>query len=146
MTATVHGTAVAIDAYAVLLTGASGTGKSDLALRLIDRGAELIADDQVEAGSDLNLAAPDMLAGKIEIRSVGIVTLPTRRTAPLRLVVRLGDDGERIPASWPLTDFNGWSLPYLRINAFAASAPIKVEQALKSVVDAGLLPVRLSNG
>ena len=126
------------------MTGASGAGKSDLGLRLVDRGAELIADDQVEIRGDLSLSAPKALAGMIEVRGVGIVSRPCAQNAPMRLLIELGEDGERMPSSWPLIDFHGWSVPYLRLNAFASSAPIKVEIAVKSLVDAGLLPVRLS--
>lgn len=143
MSGAVHGTAVAIDGWGVLLTGKSGAGKSDIALRLIDRGAELVADDYVEINAELSLSAPAALAGKIEVRGVGICNRLFAPHTALRLLVELGEDGERLPSSPPLTDFQGWSLPHLRLNGFSASAPIKVELALKSVVDGGLLPVRL---
>jgi HPr kinase/phosphorylase len=144
MSGAVHGTAVEIGGWAVLMTGASGTGKSDLALRLIDRGAALVGDDYVEIDADLQIKPAPALAGKLEIRGLGIVDMAYRASSPLRLLVELGEDGERAPASWPLRDFGGWSLPQLRLNAFAASAPIKVEHALNSIVDAALHPVRLS--
>ncbi len=143
MTAAIHATAVAIDGLAVLLTGPSGSGKSDLGLRLIDRGAVLIGDDYVELDAELMVRPVAALAGKLEIRGLDIVDEHYVAPCPLRLIVELGADGERAPASWPMRDLNGWSLPLLRLNAFAASAPLKVEYALKSVVDAGLQPVRL---
>ena len=79
----------------------------------------------------------------MEVRGVGIFDMEASAECPLRLLVELGTDGERLPASWPLRDFHGWSLPLLRLDAFAASAPIKVELALQSVVDEDLHPVRL---
>jgi HPr kinase/phosphorylase len=144
MSALVHGTAVEIDGWAVLLTGPSGSGKSDLALRLIDRGAVLVGDDYVATDDDLQIAPKSEIAGKLEVRGIGIISMPYSAPSPLRLLVELGEEGERLPASWPLRDIAGWSVPLLRLNAFAASAPIKVELALKSIIDEGPVPVRLS--
>jgi HPr kinase/phosphorylase len=144
MNAAVHGTAVAINGWAVLLTGVSGSGKSDLALRLIDRGAVLVGDDYVGLDANLQISPVAALAGKFEIRGLGVVEVIHEAPRPLRLLVELGDGGERSPESWPLRDLNGWSLPLLRLNAFTASAPIKIERALKSVVDASLHPVRMT--
>jgi HPr kinase/phosphorylase len=146
MSGVVHGTAVAIDGWAVLLNGKSGTGKSDLAFRLLDRGATLIGDDYVELhhGETLRVSPADGLAGKLEIRGIGIVERPYQTGVPLRLLAELGDEGDRLPSSWPLRDIEGWSVPLIRLQGFTASAPIKIEQALNSVVDAGLFPVRLS--
>jgi HPr kinase/phosphorylase len=142
----VHGTAVAINGWAALLTGKSGTGKSDLALRLLDRGAALIGDDYVELHHEetLLVSPSKELAGKLEIRGIGIVERPYQQGIPLRLMAELGHEGERSPQSWPLQDIEGWSIPLIRLQAFTASAPIKIEQALNSVVDARLFPVRLS--
>ena len=146
MSAPIHGTAVEIDGCAVLFTGPSGSGKSDLALRLIDRGARLVGDDAVTLHSRdgaLYVKASDAIENRIEVRGVGIFDMDATAQCPLRLLVELGADGERLPASWPLRDLNGWSLPVLHLDAFAASAPIKVELAVKSLVDEGLYPVRL---
>ena len=146
MTERLHGTAVEIDGCAVLLMGPSGSGKSDLALRLIDRGAKLVGDDAVilhRRDDTLFVRASGGIQNRIEVRGVGIFDMERAAECPLRLLIELGADGERLPASWPLRDMKGWSLPVLRLNAFAASAPIKVELALKSVVDEGLHPVRL---
>ncbi len=146
MTQCIHATAVAIDGMAVLLTGASGSGKSDLALRLIDRGAELISDDGVAIGGDLCLSAPHSIAGKLEVRGIGLLDMGFRVSAPLRLMVCLGAEGERMPSALPMADFHGWSVPKIDLAPFHASAPLKVELALKSVVDAHLLPVRITGG
>ncbi len=147
MSAAIHGTAVDIDGYAVLLMGKSGSGKSDLALRMIDRGAKLVGDDYVELVDSLGLLhvrPTDALSGKLEVRGIGIIELEYRTRSPLMLIVELGEDGERLPASLPLREVEGWSLPLLRLDGFASSAPIKVAMLLKSIVDAGQFPVRLS--
>jgi HPr kinase/phosphorylase len=146
MSVALHGTAVEIDGYAVLMMGKSGSGKSDLALRLIDRGAKLVGDDAVTFHSRdeaLLVQASGAIENRIEVRGVGIFDMEATAECPLRLLIELGADGERLPASWPLRDLNGWSLPVLRMDGFTASAPIKVELALKSVVDEDLHPVRL---
>lgn len=131
-----HATAVAIVAgggwHAVLLTGASGRGKSDLALRLIDRGAVLVADDQVElrgCGDRLLAAPPPAIAGRLEVRGVGIVTVPHRAGVPVALLVDLDLAPERMPeaASRMLA---GYPVPCLGLDPHVASAPLKVERAL----------------
>jgi HPr kinase/phosphorylase len=146
MTLVVHGTAVAIDGLGLLLTGSSGSGKSDLALRLIDRGAQLVGDDYVEVDDKLLLSSPQAMAGKIEVRGIGVIQRPHFPSAPLHMLVELGEESERMPQSWPLRDINGWSVPCLSLNPFLASAPLKAELALNSIIDAGLFPVRLSGG
>src|SRR5580658_2542678 len=88
----VHATAVAIGGRAVLLRGPSGSGKSDLALRLIDAGARLVADDRSElwrAGDAILVRSPATIAGLIEARGVGILTVDPLPTARLALIVDL---------------------------------------------------------
>lgn len=146
MTRVFHGTAVAIDGHAVLLTGASGAGKSDLALQLIDRGASLIGDDGVELIEHhgmLHVKCVATLNGKLEVRGIGILDFPHLPACALRLLVELGAEGERHPASWPKRDMAGWSLPCLCLDGHRVSDAIKVELALRSIIDAGLQPVRL---
>ncbi|WP_397592634.1 HPr kinase/phosphorylase, partial [Sphingorhabdus sp.] len=96
----VHGSAVAIHGNGVLLIGPSGSGKSDLSLRLIDRGAKLICDDVVHIESSDSLpqmtCAPN-IAGKIEVRGIGICPIDFVHSAPLRLVVQLVQDVDRMP-------------------------------------------------
>jgi serine kinase of HPr protein (carbohydrate metabolism regulator) len=84
-----HASAVAIDGRAVLLMGPSGAGKSDLALRLLDRGFTLVSDDQTlvrREGARLLASAPDTIAGKLEIRGIGIVALESVAIVPVCLL------------------------------------------------------------
>ena len=97
-----HATAVAIDGQAVLLRGPSGSGKSDLALRLIDAGARLVADDQSELqrrGDVLLVRAPATIAGLFEVRGLGILRLDALAEAPVALIADLvpADRIERMP-------------------------------------------------
>jgi serine kinase of HPr protein (carbohydrate metabolism regulator) len=128
----VHASAVAIGGRGVLILGASGRGKSDLALRLIDRGAVLIADDQVELAARsgrLQACALATIHGKLEVRGVGIVDCDAV-AAPIALVVDLDGAPERMPAPGAST-FEGIAVPTVALAPFDASAPIKVELALK---------------
>jgi serine kinase of HPr protein (carbohydrate metabolism regulator) len=131
----VHATAVAIGRKGVLLRGRSGSGKSDLALRLIDGGAKLIADDVVELerrGRSVEVRAPRALRGKMEVRGVGILAVPSMARARLVLVVDLVGKGavERYPepAFAPLL---GISIKLLKLHAFEASAPAKLRLAVE---------------
>ena len=132
----VHGTAVALGGDGILLRGPSGSGKSDLALRLIDEGARLVADDQSEivlAGEQLELRCPATIAGLLEVRGVGILRVPAVETAPLRLVVELAasDDIERLPEP-QFCQFLGRSVPVLALAPFEASATAKLRFALRA--------------
>ena len=95
-----HATTVAIDGLAVMIEGASGSGKSDLALRLIDRGATLVSDDQtlvVRSGKGLLARAPTTIAGQIEVRGIGILAMPHVDDVPVGLLVRVDGAIERMP-------------------------------------------------
>jgi HPr kinase/phosphorylase len=125
----VHATAVARDGEGILLLGASGAGKSDLALRLIDRGWRLVSDDQVLVRHGVARPVPE-LAGLIEIRGLGLVHLPFLSEAPLRLAVLLCDPAavpERMPSP---SRHDGLGLPQIGVVAAAPSAPIVIERAL----------------
>ena len=133
MTNEIHAGCVAIAGRGVLIAGASGRGKSDLALRLIDRGALLVSDDYTllrVAGDRLIGSAPATIAGRIEIRGVGIVELPTSREIPIALYVDLDATPERLPEPGRI-EIRGIALPSLALAALEASAPIKLEQALR---------------
>lgn len=128
----IHATAVMIGEIGVLLLGPSGSGKSDLALRLVDRGATLIGDDYLHAAKidgGLQVTVPDRIAGLIEVRGVGIMPLPHRPSAPIALAIALsnaGDGEERLPEPREIV-IAGAPIPIYSLVPFPASAPIKVE-------------------
>jgi HPr kinase/phosphorylase len=134
----IDGTAIAIGNSALLLTGPSGSGKSDLALRMIDGGARLVADDRVELvveGGRLccraPAAMPASLLGRIEVRGIGIVPAPrTTGATPLQWFVELVPSGEveRMPAAESRT-FLGHAVPVLRLAPFEASTAVKLRLA-----------------
>jgi hypothetical protein len=98
---TIHGTALRLPAGGLLLVGPSGSGKSSLALRLIDRGAMLVADDRVVLESDGPRPVarpPAALAGLIEVRGLGVLRVPHAERTALDLVLDLGRPAERLPA------------------------------------------------
>ena len=117
----------------VLITGAPGAGKSDLALRLIGRGWRLVADDYahvVASGGALYAIAPETIAGRMEARGVGVLTACALGLTRLSLAVELTDGPvERLPESATRT-FEGAALPVLCLNGFEASAVEKVAAAL----------------
>ena len=130
---TVHASTVALDGRAVLITGPSGSGKSDLALRLLDRGFVLVSDDQTivrRDGGQLVASAPPTIAGKLEVRGVGIVDMPNTGDVPVALLVELASDIERLPDDERSRPILGVSLPIVSIDAMTASAPSKVALAL----------------
>lgn len=124
---------MAIGGQAVVIEGRSGAGKSDLALRLIDRGAELVSDDRTRVTRDggvLTAHAPATLAGRIEVRGLGIAVVPHVASAPVALIVRLGEELERLPER-RLRRVAGVDVRELVLDPFRASAPLKVEWALR---------------
>jgi serine kinase of HPr protein (carbohydrate metabolism regulator) len=130
---TLHATTVAIDGRGVVFEGASGAGKSDLALRLIDRGARLVSDDRsllVRIGDALIARAPDRMAGRIEVRGVGIAVVPCVAEARVELLVRLDPDPPRLPERRRRT-IAGVEVRMLTLDPRSPSAPIAVEIALR---------------
>ena len=135
-TVPVHATTIAIDGRGVMIEGPSGAGKSDLALRLIDRGAMLVSDDYTEitaADGVLIAAPPATIAGQIEVRGVGIVSLPHRAEIPVALLVTLGCGVDRMPET-QVRMVAGVIVATIALDAFEASAPIKVEIALSRLL------------
>lgn len=131
--ATIHASCVAIGGRAVLIAGRSGSGKSDLALRLIDRGAKLVSDDYTllrRAGERLLASAPAAIEGRIEVRGVGIAEIEPEADRPICLLVDLDLAPERLPDATS-RDLAGTHVPVVAISALEASAPIKVELALQ---------------
>lgn len=131
---TVHASTVALDGRAVLITGRSGSGKSDLALRLIDRGFTLVSDDQTivrRDGERLIASAPPTIAGKLEIRGLGIVEMPATEDAPVALIVELTAEFARLPDDGRERPLLGISLPLVTVDAMTASAAAKVALAFE---------------
>ena len=131
----VHGTAIAIDGDAMLLRGPPGAGKSDLALRLIDRGARLVADDQVQLqriSARLSVSAPAAIAGLLEVRGIGILRLDALAEAPLVMCVDLlpSAEIERLPER-RFAELLGVEIPLIAVSAFDASAAAKLRLALR---------------
>lgn len=123
---------VAIGGRAVLIEGPPGSGKSSLALALIDRGATLVGDDGVllEArGNRLWALPPPEITGLIEIRNVGLATLPTE-PAPVALVLRLDPAAERLPESAERVVLAGIEVPLLRLWPDASALALRAEWAL----------------
>ncbi len=136
---TLHVSSVAIDGRAVLIEGESGAGKSDLALRLIDRGATLISDDYTllqRAGGELIASPPDTIAGKIEVRGLGLIETPYVEKIPVALLIRLTDAPERLPLADDVRRIAGLDIREVAVDSRTASAPIKVELALRHLVGA----------
>jgi len=118
---------------AVLITGPSGAGKSDLTLRLIGCGWRLVADDYahvIASGGALYAVAPETIAGRMEVRGVGVVPVCARGLTRLALAVDLIEGAvERLPEPAVRT-LEGVALPVLRLDGFEASAVEKVATAL----------------
>lgn len=127
-----HGSCVSRNGEAVLLVGPAGAGKSDLVLRLLARGFDLVADDQVEISGGM-ASCPERLAGLLEVRGLGIVRLPYRAPAHLALVADLGGTSDRLPEPAVHPELG---LPVVRIDAASASAPERVALALDCVLGA----------
>lgn len=129
----IHASCVAAGSRGILILGHSGQGKSDLALRLIDRGARLVADDRCDIWFDrgrLWCRPPAILASKLEVRGIGIVEQPFTGPVPLAIAVRLSERPERMPPANQVEVVAGVELPAVLISGFEASAPIKILMAL----------------
>lgn len=130
----VYGTCIAIDGRAVLLRGPTGSGKSDLALRIVEAGGRLVADDQtilMREHDSLIATCPDPISGQIEVRGVGIVPVATVRRAPLAMVMDLvpGEQVDRFP-ELRYCHYLEIDIPLLNIAPFEVSAAAKVRIAL----------------
>ena len=129
-----HSSTVALDGRAVLISGPSGSGKSDLALRMLDRGFILVSDDRTilrRLGGKLIASAPDTIKGKLEVRGVGIVEMKTVANVPVALVVELTSEIPRMPDDDQERLILGAGIPLINVDALTASAPSKVALALE---------------
>ena len=133
----IHATCIAAGGHGVLIRGPSGSGKSDLALRLIFAGAKLVADDrtvlEVEDGR-LKASAPQALAGLLEVRGLGVVAVGSESEATVRLAVDLAspDKVERMPEEFESTcDLLGVPVRRLVLAPFESSAAAKVLLAVR---------------
>jgi len=130
----VHGTAVKLNNKGLLIKGCSGSGKSDLALRLINEGAVLISDDQVivkQVGECVEMAPPKQLQGLLEVRGIGIIKVPYDARCHLEMIVELRARGDidRLPEA-EIEEYFGVSLPKIRLHAFDHSTPLKIDLML----------------
>jgi len=133
----VNGTCVSIGNTGVLIRGPSGAGKSDLALRLIDRGAALVSDDYCEIEKKdgaIILNPPATIAGRIEVRGVGIMSTDYRQHLPLGLIVDLANDAEieRLPQK-TTEEISGVTVAWMQVDPRHASADAKVRIKVASL-------------
>lgn len=140
---TLSATCVAIQGSGVLLLGKSGAGKSDLALRLIDRGAVLVADDQVMLtlrDGTIMASSPPNINGLLEARDLGIFRFQEAGHIPLSLVIRLSERGvaERLPSP-EFYDCMSINIPQILLYPFDASSVIKAEMAVASLRDNSMM-------
>lgn len=143
-----HGSAVLLKSVdfqpsVVFIRGLSGSGKSDLAFRLIEGGGQLVCDDQVtfERRQDKVFASPvDSIRGLLEVRGVGLMHMPVADPARLRLIIDLAarEDVPRLP-DLETVDILGVAIPRFRLHAFEASAALKVHKALEVVHRPGII-------
>ena len=132
----IHSTSVVIDDNGVLILGDSGSGKSDLALRLIDSGATLISDDISICRKNLNniyLYCPPEIKGLLEVREIGIITVPFVERIKLRLVVNLkSNNNERFPKD-SFFRILGIKIPIINIEGKNSSAVAKIKVKLNEI-------------
>lgn len=133
-------TCVAIDGRAVLIEGPVGSGKSSLALALIDRGAVLVGDDGVtldlrpDAAFEQRLLAspPPNIAGLLEVRNVGLLRFETAEQVPVALVLRLDRDAPRFIETSEKAELLGMAIPLVRLWPDSPTLHLRAETALKA--------------
>lgn len=134
MSLLVNVTAVAISGCGVLIEGPPGSGKSSLALALIDRGAMLIGDDGLtlaRSGERLVASAPPNVEGLLEVRNVGLLTYPFAQAVPLCLILRLDPAAPRFVDAPERVAIEGVTLPLIRLWPDSPALPLRAEAALR---------------
>ena len=120
MNTVLHATAVAVRGRGLLICGASGSGKSALALEMMARGALLVSDDRVIAdrqGDTIRLNAPDAIRGMIEARGIGLLNAVPARDVALAAILDLdARETDRLPP-YRTRDLLGLEFPLLHTPA-----------------------------
>jgi HPr kinase/phosphorylase len=132
-----HASCVAFADRAILLRGPSGSGKSDLALRLIEAGGQLVADDYVDlevTNGILMAGPPETIAGRIEARGIGLLALPFQAPVPVRLLVDLVPRNavERLPEA-EYENIEAVAIRRLALYAFDGATVAKLKMFLASL-------------
>lgn len=134
MSQLIQASCVAIGGRGLLILGPPGSGKSSLALALIDRGASLIGDDGVRIaaqGGLLRAAPPPNIAGLLEVRNVGLLTYPTVADIPLAIAIRLDPDATRLPEVAEMATLAGIDLPCIALWPGSPVLALRAEAALQ---------------
>ena len=128
-----HATSIVLEDAGLMITGPSGIGKSDLALRLIDNGATLISDDITmckKVGNDLRLFAPKNTKGLLEVREIGIINVPYVENVRLLLIISLSKNNvNRVPKK-RYKIINGIKVPVFGLYGNHPSAVVKIKVKL----------------
>jgi len=134
VSAALQATCVAVGGRGVLIEGAPGTGKSSLALALIDRGAVLVGDDGVLVETEVGrvVASPHPnIAGKLEVRGVGLIDLPVAAAVPIALVIHLDEDAPRYVEAAETREIGGIAVPLIRLWPGSPVLHLRAERALE---------------
>lgn len=129
----VNASLVAIEGRALAIGGVPGSGKSSLALALIDRGARLIGDDGAtleRSGAHILASPPPNIEGKLEIHGIGIIEMPAARATPLALILTLEARVERLPDTLPMRDVLGVDIPCMSFSPGTIAPAVRAEWAL----------------
>ncbi len=137
----IYATCISIKGAGVLLLGKSGSGKSDLALRLIEnKEAVLVADDRTDICLKEGMIyayASDNIKGLLEVRGIGLIKFAYVEDIPVKLAVELVEDAkkvERMPEA-EFFEIKGCRIPLIKLYAFEVSAADKIVIKLKSILD-----------
>ena len=135
----VYATCVSLNGKGILLLGKTGSGKSDLALRLIEQtGAILVADDRTDLqikNNEITACCPNKIKGLLEVRGIGIIKKKYRQKAKIHLVVELVENRQEVDRL-PEEDF--WEFEKIKVRKiklypFDASTPYKIKTACDEI-------------